>query len=114
MDKNETVWKYFGEKDPYFGVVAIDEMRGDVLVDDARKKFFASGDEHVERLWHELEANFHSVQRPRRALDFGCGVGRVAIPLARRCDEVVGIDISSAMIDEARRNAASFGVDNVT
>ena len=50
---------------------------------------------------------------PRRALDFGCGVGRLLIPLARRCDEVTGVDISSSMLAEARRNCDAAGVNNV-
>src|SRR5688572_20637499 len=106
MDKNESVWKYFGEKDPYYGVFSIDEMRSDVLAEGARKKFFDSGEEHVDRLWREMEAHFGSAPEPRRALDFGCGVGRVAIPLAQRCKSVVGVDISEAMVEGARKNAA--------
>jgi SAM-dependent methyltransferase len=39
----------------------------------------------------------------RKALDFGCGVGRVTGPLADRFEEVVGVDISPAMLDLARR-----------
>jgi 2-polyprenyl-3-methyl-5-hydroxy-6-metoxy-1,4-benzoquinol methylase len=35
---------------------------------------------------------------PRRVLDFGCGVGRVTLPLARRVDAVVAIDIADSML----------------
>jgi SAM-dependent methyltransferase len=40
---------------------------------------------------------------PGRALDFGCGVGRLTRPLADHFDEVVGVDIAPTMIDLARR-----------
>lgn len=38
-----------------------------------------------------------------RALEFAIGTGRVAVPLRERGVEVVGIELSTAMIDELRR-----------
>jgi SAM-dependent methyltransferase len=38
-----------------------------------------------------------------RVLDAGCGTGRVAIELAARGVDVAGVDLDSAMLDEARR-----------
>ncbi len=43
------------------------------------------------------------LQGPVRALDLGCAVGRSSFELARRCEEVVGIDYSQAFIDAAER-----------
>jgi ubiquinone/menaquinone biosynthesis C-methylase UbiE len=37
-----------------------------------------------------------------RALDFGCGVGRVTRALTEHFDEVVGVDAAASMIDRAR------------
>jgi SAM-dependent methyltransferase len=51
--------------------------------------------------------------RPQRALDFGCGVGRVLVPLAGRCGQAVGIDVSPGMLEEARRRCDALGVRNV-
>ena len=42
---------------------------------------------------------------PRTVLDAGCGTGRVAIELARRGCDVVGVDIDASMLDTARRRA---------
>lgn len=36
-------------------------------------------------------------------LDLGCGSGRVMRPLAARCREILGFDISPTMIEEAAR-----------
>jgi SAM-dependent methyltransferase len=44
----------------------------------------------------------------RRALEIGCGIGRVALALAPELGEIVGIDIAPAMIEEARRRAAGI------
>lgn len=38
-------------------------------------------------------------------LDAGCGTGRIAIELARRGHDVVGVDLDADMIDAARRKA---------
>jgi ubiquinone/menaquinone biosynthesis C-methylase UbiE len=43
----------------------------------------------------------------RRALDFGCGIGRLTIALADHYDEVVGVDVAISMVKQARdRNPA--------
>lgn len=44
-----------------------------------------------------------------RILDLGCGYGRIAVPLAEAGFEVVGLDISQPMLDEAARRAAVAG-----
>ena len=43
--------------------------------------------------------------RTGRVLDAGCGTGRVAIELARRGHEVVGVDLDASMLAVARREA---------
>ncbi len=47
---------------------------------------------------------------PRHILDAACGTGMHAIALARRGHSVVGADISPAMVEQARANAAAAGV----
>ncbi len=41
---------------------------------------------------------------PGSVLDAGCGTGRVAIELARRAIEVVGVDVDASMLATARAN----------
>jgi len=43
--------------------------------------------------------------RPATVLDAGCGTGRVAMELARRGVEVVGVDVDPTMLATARRLA---------
>ncbi len=47
------------------------------------------------------------------AVDLGCGTGRVTIPLAGRCERVIGIDVSPRSIERLRAKCASAGIGNV-
>jgi len=51
------------------------------------------------------EADFVSRFDPPSVLDAGCGTGRVAIELARRGIDVVGVDLDDAMLAAARAKA---------
>lgn len=51
-----------------------------------------------------LVGSFH----PRTVLDAGCGTGRVAIELARRGVDVVGVDVDRSMLDVARHRAPAL------
>jgi len=51
------------------------------------------------------EADLVSRFQPDTVLDAGCGTGRVAIELAQRGIDVVGVDLDESMLAEARRKA---------
>ena len=48
------------------------------------------------------EVAFVMQYSPRAVLDAGCGTGRVAIELARRGVDVVGVDVAPALLETAR------------
>ena len=54
------------------------------------------------------EADFIGRFGPRSVLDAGCGTGRVAIELARRGVDVVGVDLDPPMIEAAREKASEL------
>ncbi len=57
--------------------------------------------------YRELAAEAHANGRP--VLELACGTGRVAIRLAQDGLEVVGLDLSPAMLDVAREKSAGMG-----
>ena len=113
VDDPDESWREFGRSEPYFGVLSTDRYRAANLDETALKEFFASGDAHIARVF-DIIARHMDVSKPAGdALDFGCGVGRLVLPLAGRFRAVVGIDISDAYIAEATRNRDKSGLGNV-
>lgn len=110
---SDNAWKKFGERDPYFAVCTQDQYRSGRLTESSRARFFQSGSAHVELVLSLIRRHLDAEFKPRRALDFGCGVGRLVLPLARHCSRVVGVDISEAMLAEARGNCEAAGLGNI-
>lgn len=50
-------------------------------------------------------------EKPSLVLDLAAGTGRMTLELARRGYDMTAVDISSEMLDTARKNAASAGLD---
>lgn len=90
-------WDAFGEQDPMWAI----------LTDPARKgrrwtaaEFFATGVAEIDALMAEART-FGLPASRRRALDFGCGLGRLTQALANHCDEALGLDVAPSMIAQA-------------
>jgi len=81
----------------------------------------ASAYDELDRLWGDVlfqgfaESALGLGVEEGRVLDVGTGSGRVALRLARLnpAFSIEGIDLSHAMLNLARKNAASEGVSNV-
>ncbi|MGH8896858.1 MAG: class I SAM-dependent DNA methyltransferase [Egibacteraceae bacterium] len=81
----------------------------------ARSRWNPSRDpQDYDRTWDDLaargenvhgEADFVEALGVRSVLDAGCGTGRVAIELARRGLDVVGVDLDPQMLAAARQKA---------
>jgi ubiquinone/menaquinone biosynthesis C-methylase UbiE len=54
-----------------------------------------------------LRESFHE---PGRLIDLGCGTGRLSLDFAARGFDVVGIDLSTPMLDVTRRKMNSLGL----
>lgn len=92
-------YEKLGEKDPLFAVLSFRETRGNQWDPEV---FFGRGRKEISSALDRLYGLGLEIPRTR-ALDFGCGVGRLTQALCEEFEEVVGVDISSTMIDTARR-----------
>ena len=106
-------WNRIAEDDPFWGVLSQEEFRKDAMTAERLKEFMASGHEYVANLLSFVRKFFDPDFAPRRAMDFGCGVGRLAIPLAKCSGEVVAIDVAPAMLKLCAEHARLADVDNL-
>lgn len=106
-------WEAWGKQAPYYGVLSVERFRTGELTGDGRQEFFRSGENHVGSLFTTIRDKFAPDFSPARSLDFGCGVGRLLIPIAHRSASATGVDISHSMLAEAGTNCAAADVTNV-
>ena len=106
-------WEEFGRNDPYFGVLTDDKFRAVNLTDDNKGKFFESGYEHINQVLKTTRKHIDPNYTVKTALDFGCGVGRIVIPLAELAEHVIGVDVSDSMLNEAKKNCEARSIKNV-
>jgi SAM-dependent methyltransferase len=91
---NQAFWNAFARYDPLWAILSDPSKSGRRW---GLREFLATGRREVSLLMYQLRAIGLEVGRGT-ALDFGCGVGRLSLPLAAYFDQVVGIDISPEMI----------------
>jgi SAM-dependent methyltransferase len=80
--------------------------------------YWAANAEYFERSMTAYDGSFHAaaaISNTDRVLDIGCGTGKSTRDAARKAasGSVLGVDLSSRMIEYARRRAAAEGIDNV-
>lgn len=108
---SDWAWEQYGKKDPYYGVCTKEVFRAQNLTEDAKRDFFETGFDHVEKVM-ETVRDLRKDFSPLTVLDFGCGTGRLLIPFSKVAKKVTGIDVSEQMLHEAEKNLKSFGIDN--
>jgi len=90
-------WEEFAEKDPLWAILPLPEKKGNRWKID---ELYKTGKDEIDSIMDyikglNLNLKFH------RALDFGCGVGRLTQALCGYFEECVGIDISLGMLSIA-------------
>jgi SAM-dependent methyltransferase len=97
-------WVRIGAEEPYHGVLSQERFLTRNLTPTVLAEFWRSGEEEIQYLVGVAARHFGDFHA-RRALDFGCGVGRLTRAMAQVADTVVGLDISPGMLAQARRGA---------
>jgi SAM-dependent methyltransferase len=114
IDDTDKSWEYYGKHDPYYGVFTSDEYHAEHLTEASKEQFFETGRKYIDSIVATVRRHLDHDFSPVRALDFGCGVGRLVIPLAAVCETVTGVDVSESMLNEARNNCVRRGLKNVS
>jgi SAM-dependent methyltransferase len=107
-------WERIGRKEPFYGVWTDESFLTALRDDQAEERFWLSGERHIQSVFHFVWAHLKPNFSPRNALDFGCGVGRITIPMAEKCVEVLGVDVSTSMLDVAQKQLTEKSIGNVS
>ena len=94
-------WESYAQSDAEY-YIWTDVDKGDAFV--------ASGERDAARI---LTLCRSFLGRRRLAVEIGCGVGRLLIPVSREFDRVVGVDIAPTMLRKLAENCDRAGVTNV-
>jgi SAM-dependent methyltransferase len=105
FDQLQQDWTRLGAEDPLWAVYVAPGTKGGKWDVD---EFFALGRREVDTALARLEP-FGLRPGRARALDFGCGVGRLSQALAGHFDAVTGVDIAPSMLAKARELDRSDG-----
>ena len=91
-------WDLLGKADPLYAILTAAEKRGKWNL----QEFFQTGQHEIASLMHSIDSQGISLKR-EKALDFGCGVGRLTQALCSYFESCCGVDIAPSMIELARR-----------
>lgn len=104
IERQAQEWNELATLDPYW---AIETTPGKRFGGWDEGEFFATGTASAAEVVDRMERLGHPQQR-QRALDFGCGVGRMTRAFAQHFDECVGVDISENMVRAAQEHNADI------
>jgi SAM-dependent methyltransferase len=97
LDQLSRHWDHLAEVDPMWAILKDADKKGRKW---SPKEFFESGRREIAAAVERARAVRPALRR-RRALDFGCGLGRLTQALGVHFDNTVGVDIAPRMIQGA-------------
>ena len=103
----------FAAREPHFAVLTAPRFLSRNLTADTEREFFASGEGIVDWILRVIDAGLVPEFAPMTILEYGCGIGRLALPLARRPGSVIAVDRSPAMLARAREEARRQALEHI-
>jgi ubiquinone/menaquinone biosynthesis C-methylase UbiE len=113
MRDTDADWDEIANVHPFFGVLAAERFRDDRMTQEDVEVFYDWGRADVEKAVAPYQRLTGEQFAPDRALDFGCGVGRMTFAMRSYAREVVGVDVAPRMLEVARDQATARNVTNV-
>ncbi|HPD63971.1 MAG TPA: class I SAM-dependent methyltransferase [Bacteroidia bacterium] len=98
LKQTSAVWEQLAKEDPLWAICTDPEKRGNKW---EKNEFLQAGYEEVEIIFNHLFTNHFLPFDRDKALDFGCGAGRLTRALTKYFTEVVGVDVSKSMLEKA-------------
>ncbi|RPD40293.1 23S rRNA (uracil(1939)-C(5))-methyltransferase RlmD [Chitinophaga barathri] len=109
--KNDSIFDL--EPRVFYGKGYVEEKLEDFIFKIGPKSFFQTNTYQGEALYR-ITREFAGLTGTETVYDLYCGTGSIGIFVSRQAAKVVGIELISEAIDDARENAAANGVNNAT
>lgn len=103
-------WEKFAREAPEYYIFTERQPAG-LSAAERRRLFFASGESDVTESLARIQEERHGWGR---AVEIGCGIGRLTLPLARRFAEVRAVDVAPTMLALLRGNAEMAKLSNIS
>ncbi|MCT9095798.1 class I SAM-dependent methyltransferase [Haloarchaeobius sp. HME9146] len=84
----------------------------DEVAEEYEEKRFSRGGRLIDRREKEAVLSAIGPVEDKNILEIACGTGRFTVMLAERGADIIGLDISAAMLQQGRRKARAAGVDD--
>lgn len=110
--KIRKTWEYLGTEKAHWSVLSTDTFLPDRL-HESIESFWASGDAEVAQAVHILGQFGDGQFQEKVCVEFGCGVGRLTVNLAKIYKAVHAYDISRTHLAYAMARAREVGIDNI-
>jgi SAM-dependent methyltransferase len=114
MSTSDPRWEAFAAREPHFAVLTAPRFLQANLTPEHEREFFLSGEATVAWMLAVIDAGLAPGFAPMTTLEYGCGIGRLALPLAMRPGSVTAVDRSPAMLARARVEADRRELRHIT
>lgn len=100
-------WEEFAQQNAEYYILT---KNIDYKTENGQNNFYESGYKFTQQNIKKISQYLHSRER---ALEIGCGIGRLSLPHSKEFNELVAIDVSPTMLLKLNENAKQRGITNI-
>lgn len=108
MKSHDETWEHLARDNAEYYILTEDV---DFSTRQGQQHFYDSGSADADGIWTQSRRWMDA--DPVTAVEIGCGIGRLTLPMAKRVAELRAVDVSPTMLRRLAENCAAAGVDVV-
>ena len=109
MKSHDETWEQLARDNAEFYILTVDDV--DFGTSEGQQHFYRSGSADADGIW--MQARQWMDGDPQTAVEIGCGIGRLTLPMSRRVAELRAVDVSPTMLRRLAENCTAAGIDSV-
>jgi len=109
----QETWTRLGEQVPHWSVLSSEEYLPE-HIGETERTFYESGEQDLAQLVGVLQRHGRKPKELPDCFEFGCGLGRVTLPLSSAFRRVTACDISASHLAVARERIDAAGRANIS